>query len=98
MLLTDKFVERARAHAIGKRAGAIVWIFSARDGLKEAHKNHFTTEAQRHSLRSEQFWDRCFSSFSLCLRASMVKIFIVFALTFRIAQCWLRFLRSAIPL
>ena len=50
MLLTDKFVERARAHAIGKRAGAIVWIFSARDGLKEAHKNHFTTEAQRHSL------------------------------------------------
>src|SRR5437870_12089545 len=37
MLLTDKFVERARAHAIGKRAGAIVWIFSARDGLKEAH-------------------------------------------------------------
>jgi len=37
MLLTDKFVEGARAHAIGKRAGAIVWIFSARDGLKEAH-------------------------------------------------------------
>src|SRR5206468_7557907 len=37
MLLTGKFVERARAHAIGKRAGAIVWIFSARDGLKEAH-------------------------------------------------------------
>src|SRR5438094_10538205 len=37
MLLTDKFVERARAHAIGKRAGAIAWIFSARDGLKEAH-------------------------------------------------------------
>ena len=37
MLLADKFVEGARAHAIGKRAGAIVWIFSARDGLKEAH-------------------------------------------------------------
>src|SRR5438094_8395279 len=37
MLLTDKFVERARAHAIGKRACAMVWVFSARDGLKESN-------------------------------------------------------------
>src|SRR6266581_8634524 len=37
MLLADKFVERPWAHAIRKRAGAIAWILTAQDGLKEAH-------------------------------------------------------------
>ena len=37
VLLSDEFVERARTHAVGERAGAVAGVVAARDGLEEAH-------------------------------------------------------------
>ena len=37
LLLADKFVQRARTHAVGKRASAVAGVVAARNGLKQAH-------------------------------------------------------------
>ena len=48
VLLPDKFVQRARTHAIRQRTGAIAGVLRARSCLEQAHGTQFTTETRRH--------------------------------------------------
>ena len=41
VLLADKFIERARTHAVGQRAGAVAGVIAARDGWEQTHEPAF---------------------------------------------------------